>query len=303
MASAAAPDGLGGSHQDMPGLPGVQVEAIDVSAMAVGTVGASEITQESQQNIGDETPAIQSDKPAATKLSKMPVLVDKRVYLDAKHVDKFLCEPGQEIYGVIVECPRKSNGNHYKMDWNFFKKPLPLGLDPVCLREYLPKSKEMKELLLEGVHKFAEEEKFGMAPEPKKAKRKPAAAGSKKRPTKAAADVPATPPPAVRFAMRAALMTAADSTSLSSLSGRTTSVATATNTEDSRTQSTSSRSRPSTRRVPHLTDNDSDSDEEPDQFDPLENAYYTIETNDDFYCSPLDEDSDSDLGMRGYKYF
>ena len=155
------------------------------------------------------------------KLSKMPLLVDKRGNLDAKHADKFLCEPGQEIYGVIVECPWKANGNHYKIDWNFFKKPLPLGLDPACLLEYLPKSKVMKELLLEGVQKFKGEEKFGMPPEPKKAKRKPAA--SKKGASKATVTVPATPPPAVRFAMRVALMTAADSTSLSSLSGRTTS--------------------------------------------------------------------------------
>ena len=81
------------------------------------------------------------------------------------------------------------------MDWKAFKKNLPLGLDPVCLRGYLPKSKEMKALLLEGVKKFQEEVRLGMAPKSKKNQKKPSVKGT----TKADSVVPATPPPAVRF--------------------------------------------------------------------------------------------------------
>ena len=181
------------------------------------------------------------------------MLVDKRVYLDVSHAEKFLCEPGQEIYRLIVECPRKANGNHYKMDWQAFKEDLPIGLDPVCLREYLPKSKEMKAWLLEGVEKFQEEERLGLAPKSKKGQNKNA---SKKRPAKAAPALPSTPPPAVRFAKRAALMTAADSTSVSSLSGRT--FASGSSIPTVTTGSVGSRTRPPTRRATLEDDSDSD---------------------------------------------
>ena len=289
MALPPSTSALGGSHGDLPALPGICTEAIDVSGLAVGNVEPSQLTLESTLNFGDEIQ--ESSKPAATastKLSKMPVLVDKRVYLDVSHAEKFVCEPGQEIYGLIVECPRKANGNHYKMDWQAFKEDLPIGLDPVCLREYLPKSKEMKAWLLEGVEKFQEEERLGLAPKSKKGQNKNA---SKKRPAKAAPALPSTPPPAVRFAKRAALMTAADSTSVSSLSGRT--FASGSTIPTVTTGSVGSRTRPPTRRA--TLEDDSDSDEDVDNFQPLENAYYTIETEDDFYCSPLDQDSDSDL--------
>ena len=284
--------GLPPAHQAFHGGNEVVTEQIDMSQVSVGALVPAELTVVTQDVFGQnpsQSLANPKEKTATVKLSKMPVAVDKRVFLDPEKAELYNGNPDLIIYGIVSVCPRKSNGNRYSMDWSAFE--LPAELDRTLLRATMPKE-EVKGLLVEGKNLFLALAATGDAPKrSRRSRNKTSHSGGASR--SVSIETPSRNVPAqvnTPASARAALLTAGNS-SVSSLSGAA-SLSSRT-TSSTRTQNT----RPITRNQRGEAAEDSDSDEDRSNFDPEDNAYQVIDPLDDFYIAPegqgeLDEEDE-----------
>ena len=280
------------SHAPASPLPGIETEPVDIGAISNGSPLVAQLPAFPPIEIGDPTgilqQAIANGPPAAplgTKLSQQSVCVDRRIFLDPDQQARFNCDNGLLVYGVISACPRKQNGDKYRIDWTPYE--LPLGLDRLCLREWIPKSVEVKAMLLEGVNKFQLEELAGVAPVSLKRKK-----NIPKK--KTVAPTTGTPTEEIRYQRRAALMTLADQRSISSISGVTTLPSTAPTVETV----TQRRSRSSARRRAAgvsgpLTDSEdsaSGNEDKEDNLNQHDSLYGFTQEND--YMEDIDSEND-----------
>ena len=160
--------------------PGGSVASVARVPINIGdmSIGPSEVTQDNTPvdenlaisiedlgiSIEEPIPAVTTTKPpkkkvkraGAKKFSKKKVAATRQWFLKPEHMNDFT-DNLVNLVGIIKQCPRKTNDNHYEIDWTGNDgMRLPDGLNPTWLRWRYQNDPKMKDILQQLIIDYEE---------------------------------------------------------------------------------------------------------------------------------------------------